>query len=55
MSVEHMLTVMGANADVTALATRVRALHPYDLPEVVALDVSGGDPGYLDWVIAESS
>jgi periplasmic divalent cation tolerance protein len=33
-----------------ALAARVRALHPYELPEVVALAVAGGSEPYLDWV-----
>ena len=33
-----------------ALAARVRALHPYELPEVLALAVAGGSAPYLDWV-----
>jgi periplasmic divalent cation tolerance protein len=33
-----------------ALAARVRALHPYQLPEVLALPVEGGSEPYLDWV-----
>jgi periplasmic divalent cation tolerance protein len=33
-----------------ALAARVRALHPYQVPEVVALPVAGGSEPYLDWV-----
>lgn len=33
-----------------ALAARVRALHPYQLPEVLALLVAGGSEPYLDWV-----
>ena len=37
-----------------ALAARVRALHPYELPEVVVLPVSGGSEAYLGWVVAES-
>jgi periplasmic divalent cation tolerance protein len=36
------------------LAARVRALHPYELPEVVALPVTDGSRAYLRWVIAES-
>lgn len=32
----------------------IRALHPYALPEVVALDIVGGLPAYLDWVVAET-
>ena len=28
--------------------------HPYDEPEVIAVPVSEGSPGYLDWVAAET-
>jgi periplasmic divalent cation tolerance protein len=37
-----------------ALARRVRALHPYSVPEIVALPVAAGSPAYLTWV-AEST
>lgn len=33
-----------------ALETYLRARHPYELPEIVALDVASGLTGYLDWV-----
>ena len=33
-----------------AFTDRVKALHPYEVPEVVALEVTGGNPAYLDWV-----
>lgn len=39
---------------VAALAARVRALHPYELPEVVTLPVTDGSEAYLRWVVAES-
>lgn len=29
---------------------RVRELHPYELPEALALPISAGLPAYLDWV-----
>jgi periplasmic divalent cation tolerance protein len=29
---------------------RIAQLHPYDVPEVIALPVSHGLPAYLDWV-----
>ena len=32
------------------LRTRLSALHPYDLPELVAIEVTGGNERYLDWV-----
>ena len=33
-----------------ALHQRVLALHPYQVPEVIRLDVSQGHLPYLDWV-----
>lgn len=38
-------------ADVEAA---IRALHPYDLPEVIAVPVTAGLPGYLAWVATET-
>ena len=35
------------------LRRRLVELHPYELPEVLALDVRDGHPPYLDWVRAE--
>lgn len=32
------------------LRARLRALHPYELPEIIALPISQGDPGYLAWL-----
>jgi periplasmic divalent cation tolerance protein len=32
------------------LQRRIRELHPYELPEIVALPILGGDPEYLDWI-----
>ncbi|KAB7771068.1 divalent-cation tolerance protein CutA [Xanthomonas maliensis] len=33
---------------------RLQALHPYDLPEAVALPASAVLPAYLEWVRAET-
>jgi periplasmic divalent cation tolerance protein len=38
-----------------ALAERLGELHPYELPEIVALDAATGSQAYLDWVRAETS
>lgn len=32
----------------------IRELHPYDLPEIIAIPVVGGSSPYLDWIIAET-
>jgi periplasmic divalent cation tolerance protein len=47
---EHLLLMKARREDVDALAARVRALHSYEVPEVVALDVIAGSVPYLAWV-----
>ncbi len=37
-----------------ALAARVRALHSYDLPEIIALPVLAGTTDYVDWIQNET-
>lgn len=37
------------------LASRLRELHPYDLPEIIACPISQGLPDYFEWVIACTS
>ena len=38
-----------------AFETRLRTLHPYEVPEIIALPVSAGLPAYLDWVRHDSA
>lgn len=38
-----------------ALEDAVRALHSYDVPEIICLPVSVGHAPYLDWVMAETA
>jgi periplasmic divalent cation tolerance protein len=33
--------------------TRIRELHPYELPEVIATSISDGDEQYLRWIREE--
>jgi periplasmic divalent cation tolerance protein len=40
---------------VPALAARVKELHPYAVPCVVALAIEGGNEDYLAWVDAETA
>lgn len=37
-----------------ALETFLRQHHPYELPEIIALPVTRGLAGYLDWVSSET-
>jgi len=52
----ELLLVVKTRADrIAALAARVRDLHPYELPEILALPAVGGCEAYLDWVRTEAS
>jgi periplasmic divalent cation tolerance protein len=37
------------------LEAAIRALHPYELPEVIAVPIGRGLPEYLDWVAEETA
>ena len=37
-----------------ALQARLPALHPYELPELVAVETSAGLPAYLQWLADET-
>jgi len=47
---ELLLIIKTHSAVFDTLAGRVQALHPYELPEVIAVSVSDGLPAYLDWL-----
>ena len=47
---EVLLTAKTVHDRLPALADRLVALHPYELPELVAVEIVDGLPGYLDWV-----
>ncbi len=39
---------------VDALVARVKALHSYDCPCIVALPIAAGNADFLDWIAAET-
>ena len=52
-SAEVLVIFKTTTANYASLESRIRELHPYEVPEVLALPVASGLPGYLRWV-AES-
>ena len=40
---------------VDAVVDRIKALHSYDTPCVVAWDIVGGNADYLEWIESETS
>jgi periplasmic divalent cation tolerance protein len=47
---EWLCLIKSTSEVVPRLLTRIRALHPYDTPELLVLPVSDGDVDYLRWV-----
>jgi periplasmic divalent cation tolerance protein len=48
---EECLIIMKSRASLfLEIERRVKALHSYEVPEVLALPIIAGSAGYLDWV-----
>ena len=48
---DELLLVIKSRAErMEDLAARLRALHPYEVPEMIILPIAGGHPPYLDWL-----
>ncbi len=52
---EVPLLIKTTRAAYPQLESVLRKLHPYELPEIIALPVSAGLPEYLNWVVQETS
>ena len=51
---EEWLCIIKSTRDLYAeLESAVRELHPYEVPEILAVPVVAGSPAYLDWLKAE--
>ncbi|MBO0828142.1 MAG: divalent-cation tolerance protein CutA [Streptosporangiales bacterium] len=52
---QEWLVVMKTAADrLDDLVAQLRSVHPYDVPEIVATPVVGGNPEYLRWVTEQT-
>ena len=38
-----------------ALESAIRAHHPYELPEIIAVSLSAGLPAYIEWIKTETT
>ena len=52
---ETLMVLKTIRERVEGLRDRVQALHSYDVPEFLVLNVEQGLPGYLDWVVTETA
>lgn len=51
---EHPLLVKTTAERYPALEAAIRAAHPYELPEIIAVPIERGLPAYLAWIDAET-
>jgi periplasmic divalent cation tolerance protein len=51
---EVPLLIKTTKAAYPRLQDALRKLHPYEVPEIIALPVSAGLPEYLNWVVQET-
>lgn len=50
------LLIMKTTADrYPQLEKRIRAIHQYELPEIIAVPIHAGLTGYLDWITTNTS
>ena len=47
---EVLLLIKTTAARFDALSESLRRLHPYEVPEIIALPITTGSPDYLTWV-----
>jgi len=47
---EHLLLIKTTAERYRELEARIIALHPYEIPEIVTIPISGGLSAYLNWI-----
>jgi periplasmic divalent cation tolerance protein len=52
---EQLLIIKTTRERFDAVRERIVQLHPYELPEVIAVDIARGHTPYLDWIARETA
>jgi periplasmic divalent cation tolerance protein len=52
---ERQLLIKTTLGRLERLEARITELHPYELPELLVIDVSAGAGAYLDWIAASTA
>jgi periplasmic divalent cation tolerance protein len=52
---EQLMIIKTVRGNVDTLIAAIRAVHTYELPEIIVLPITGGYEPYLSWVREESS
>jgi len=54
-SPESVLLLKTRHGLIAKLTARIKALHSYDCPCVVVLNLEDGNPDFLNWIVNETS
>ncbi len=49
---EHLLIIKTRKDQYPQIEQQITALHPYELPEIIAVSIAQGLPDYLKWIDA---
>lgn len=52
---EHLIIMKGRSEHFQRIEQRVRELHSYEVPEIIALPILAGSAPYLNWLRRETS
>lgn len=53
MAEEYLCLVKSSREAYPALEAAIQELHPYEVPEIIALPIEAGSRAYLSWLQAE--
>ncbi len=51
---ESLLIIKSTSDTYTQLEKRIKQIHPYDIPEIIAIKAKAVEPDYLKWVAAQT-
>ncbi len=52
---ESLMIIKTVSDRVELLMARIGEIHPYELPEMIVIPITGGYPAYLHWLKSETS
>jgi len=47
---ESLMLIKTHQQKLSSLQNTITTMHPYEVPEIIALDISDGLPKYLEWI-----
>lgn len=47
---EHLLLIKTCHIHYSSIEAEIKRLHPYELPEIIAVAIEQGLPDYLNWI-----